>query len=248
MVAANRVGHEACGLGQVGRAPSPRRRDRAGRGQAASATGPAGHRSDPTDRAVWVNPCSSTRGGPSPRRSTGSATAGERTGHLQRNPRRRMGAPRRERRRHLPGLAFDAPRPRPRRPPDGARAARRAQRRLLRPRAGHGDGAADDRVRHERHRCGRAAPGCRRGTPRPGAADRVHGGPPARAAPHRGATDDRAGGPLRGGDALGRRAGGPDGRAARDVAATCRPRFRRGGARTARARARPPQPRIPRTA
>ncbi len=35
------------------------------------------------------------------------------------------------------------------------------------------------------------------------AADRVHGRPAARAAPHRGAPDDRTGRPVRGGDALG---------------------------------------------
>ena len=58
---------------------------------------------------------------------------------------------------------------------------------------GDGDGAADRHLRHERHRRRRAAPGRRRGAPRPGAADRLHGGPAARAARHRRTADHRAG-------------------------------------------------------
>ena len=45
----------------------------------------------PHRRPVWVKPCSITRGGPDPRTSTWSGTGGERTGHVQRHPGRRVG-------------------------------------------------------------------------------------------------------------------------------------------------------------
>ena len=61
----------------------------------------------PQSRPVCVNPCSTTSGGPEPRTSTWSGTTGERTGHLQRHPGRRVGTARCHRRSDLSRIAVD---------------------------------------------------------------------------------------------------------------------------------------------
>ena len=101
-------------------------------------------------------------------------------------------------------------------------------------------------LRDERHGRGRAPSGRRRGAPRPGSAHRVHGGPAARAAPHRGAPDHRTDRAVRRGDPLGLRPGragrGPGGH----LEATGGPGVRGVAPRSRRAGSGAPQPRVPR--
>ena len=171
----------------------------------------------PQRRPVWVKPCRRTSGGPEPRTSTWSGTSGERTGHLQRHPGRRVGPARGHRCRRLCRLALDATGAAPGRSAARPRPSRRAQCGVLRPGVGDGDGKADRHLRDERHRRRRTAPGRRRGAPCPGPAHRLHGGPAARAASHRRTAVHRAERPLRRGRPLGLRAGragrGPGGHA-----------------------------------
>ena len=99
-------------------------------------------------------------------------------GHVLRHARRRVGAVRRRARRGEPGLAVDAAGAgaRRRRPHHGARAPRRAQRRLPGARPGRRHRRAGRRPDHERHGGRRAAPGGGRG--RPGAGARCSSAPP----------------------------------------------------------------------
>ena len=108
---------------------------------------------------------------------------------------RRRGRPRLR----VPGIAFDTARPRarPRPPRRGARAARRAFERFLRPRDREGDRTPGDRGDDERDGCRGAVPRRRRGL----AVTRATGGPDRGSASpgpwDRREPDDRAAGPLR---------------------------------------------------
>ena len=135
--------------------------------------GPQPRRSPKGPRAApsGVNPCNMTRGGPAPRTSTWSATAGERSG-----------APAGDLRRHAgrtsgsecgltdavlcPGIALDPAGSGAGRATPGARAPRRAQCRLLRAGSGPGHRAPDRRVRHQWHAVAELHPAwSRRATP-----------------------------------------------------------------------------------
>ena len=201
---------------------------------------------EPQSRPVWVKPCSSTSGGPSPRISTWSGTPGERTGHLQRHPGGRVGSPGRDRRRHLSGLAVHPSGPAAGRAAAGARAPGRAQRRVLRAGAGPGVGPAHRGLRDERDGRRRASPRRGGGAPCLCAADRLHGRPAAGAPRDGRATDDRPGGALHDGDTVGGLAGGAHRGSGAHVAAAGGPGVRRVDPGAPRARAGAPQPRLPR--
>ena len=238
------IGHEAAAVaGRSARTCVGSRRDRAGRRAtrvwASARRAPKG----PHRRPVWVNPCSSTSGGPDPRTSTWSATGDERTGHLLRHLGRRVG---RTAASPMPWCARARARRRwPwrwRRTPAHPRASRRAQRGLLRARARAGQRATGGRLRDQRNGGGRAASLGGRGPPRRRPAPRVHRRPPPRAARHRRPPDHRAGRDLRSAVRWAIAPGVPDAVAAHHLAASGRAGLVRSAPRRHRAGPGPPQP------
>ncbi len=174
-------------------------------------------------------------------------------GVVRADPRGRVGPQRGDTRGGLAGIAEHTAdtRARARRPAAGRRRARRAFRGFSCARCRSRDGSARHRLLHVRDRGGQPASGRGRGASRPGAAPRVHRGPPARAARLGCGPDDRPVRPLRRRDPLVSRS-----RSARRSAvrgggerALARPRLPRGRARLrSTGRARPSEPAVPRAA